>query len=339
MMCIRPVREADLDGLVALAEQATFGLTTLPRDRKYLARRIAQSISGFEKLDDEPRGEAYLFVMHDTDSGRVVGTCGIVSKVGGFEPFYAYRIETSVHESKTLSVRKEIPTLHLLMEHNGPCEIGSLFLAPEGRGKGNGRLLSLSRFLFMADHPTLFDPVVIAEMRGVIGESGHPPFWDAVGKHFFEVDFPTADYLSLVNKRFIAELMPRHPIYIPLLPPAAQAVIGQVHPNTAPALKMLEDEGFKRNGQVDIFEAGPVVECRRDDIRTVRHSRRVELGEIVAGPIESPPYVIGNTRRDFRACLGNALIDHDRAVLTEQVATTLQLNLGDPVRLGTIKAT
>ena len=57
--------------------------------------------------------------------------------------------------------------LHLVAEHNGPCEIGSLFLAPVHRGGHNGRVLSLSRFLFMADHEHCFDPVVLAEMRGV----------------------------------------------------------------------------------------------------------------------------------------------------------------------------
>src|SRR5262249_22653987 len=158
--------------------------------------------------------------------------------------FYAYRIEKAVHESDVLKVRKEVPFLKLVTEHNGPCEIGSLFLAPSYRRDGNGRFLSLVRFLFMAEQPKRFDPVVIAELRGVIDDLGHSAFWDALGRHFFEVEYPTADYLSMVNKKFIADLMPSHPIYIPLLPKEAQAVIGQVHEQTRPALKILEDEGF-----------------------------------------------------------------------------------------------
>jgi len=84
------------------------------------------------------------------------------------------------------------------------------------------------------------------------------------GRHFFEVDFPTADALSFQNKKFIADLMPKHPIYIPLLPPEAQAVIGNVNDASRTALSILEREGFEFNGMVDIFEAGPVVQAHRD---------------------------------------------------------------------------
>src|SRR5262249_2187424 len=158
------------------------------KDAKLLRKRIRESLRGFEHLADEdaPKGETYLFVLEDIENHKVVGTCGVVSKVGGFEPFYAYRVETSVPESNQLNVRNEIGTLPLVEEHDGPCEIGSLFLSPSYRKDGNGRLLSLSRFLFMAEHREYFDPVVIAEMRGVVDDQGQSPFWDALGRHFFD---------------------------------------------------------------------------------------------------------------------------------------------------------
>src|SRR5205807_6339316 len=74
---------------------------------------------------------------------------------------------------------------------------------------------------------------------------------------------PISDYLSMVNKKFIADLMPTHPIYIPLLPKEAQEAIGQVQEQTRPAVKILEEEGFKVSGMVDIFDAGPRSEERR----------------------------------------------------------------------------
>jgi arginine N-succinyltransferase len=287
MLVIRPVRPDDVAALVELAHLTSFGLTTLPRDAGILRRRVRDSEHGFARIAEaEPRGESYLFVMEETATGRVVGTAGIVSKVGGFEPFYAYRIETSVHESRSLGIRKEIHTLHLVKEHDGPCEIGSMFLHPDFRARGAGRTLSLARFLFMAEHPLCFDPVVIAEMRGVIDDRGHSDFWDAVGRHFFEIDYPKADHLSIVNKRFIADLMPVHPLYIPLLPPAAQAVIGRVHPETEPALAILVREGFAFTGMVDIFEAGPIVSCRRDELRLVRESVRSIVAAIGDWPTE-----------------------------------------------------
>ena len=333
MIVIRPITLEDLDPLLELTKVVGFGLTTLPQDRQLLRRRILDSQHGFERLEDErARGETYLFVMEDLKTGKVVGTSGIVSKVGGFEPFYAYKIETAIHESDTLGVRKEVRFLKLVTEHNGPCEIGSLFLSPEYRKDGNGRLLSLGRFLFIADHRQFCDDTVIAEMRGVIDEQGGSVFWDALGKHFFDIDFPKADYLSMVNKKFIADLMPTHPIYIPLLPQAAQDVIGQVHEQTKPAMRILEDEGFKFCGMVDIFEAGPVVSCPRDKIRTVRESVTSVVEDITDAPIQSDLYVIGNARRDFRACKGPLQTGAGGVRLTSPTALALKVRVGDAVR-------
>jgi len=334
MLIIRPVRPTDLEGLLGLAALTGFGLTTLPRDRDLLAERIDESEHSFSRMAQRPRGESYLFVMVDAACGqRVVGTCGITSKVGGFEPFYAYRIHGTTIASEMLNVCKEIQTLTLVEEHSGPCEIGSLFLHPDYRRDGNGRLLSLARFLFMAEHRPRFETQVIAEMRGVIDDQGRSDFWDAVGKHFFEIDFPKADYLSMVNKKFIADLMPRHPLYVPLLPLAAQAVIGQVHPDTRPALKVLESEGFEVTDMVDIFEAGPVVSVQRDEIRTIRESRRVVVAEIADEPLRSPLAHILNPGADFRALRGALdVLASGAARLERATAEALHVTVGDPVR-------
>jgi arginine N-succinyltransferase len=341
MYVIRPITLDDLPALVELTRLTGFGLTTLPNDEKLLKRRIKESLRGFDKLadDDPPIGETYLFVMEHLPTQQVCGTCGIVSKVGGFEPFYAYRIETSVHQSDVLHVRKEIRTLHLVEMHSGPCEIGSLFLSPAHRAPGNGRLLSLSRFLFMANYPAYFDPMVIAEMRGILDERGHSPFWEAIGHHFFDIDLPKADYLSMVNKRFIADLMPKHPIYIPLLPKAAQDVIGEVHQHTKPALRILEDEGFETCDMVDIFEAGPVVRCAMADVRAIRESRRAPLERIGSVDAATDVYLISNCRDSFRAAHGPLALDElGRPTLPDTLAQALQVKLGDPIRFVPLRA-
>jgi arginine N-succinyltransferase len=338
MLVIRPVRGSDLDEILTLAGLTAFGLTTLPRDANWLAGRIRDSEEGFRRLADErPRGEAYLFVMEETTTGRVVGTAGIVSKVGGFEPFYAYRIETSVHESKMLGIRKQIQTLHLVKEHDGPCEIGSMFLHPKHRARGAGRALSLARFLFIAEHPWSFDETVIAEMRGVIDDAGRSEFWDAVGRHFFEIDYPKADYLSLLNKRFIADLMPQHPISIPLLPPAAQAVIGRVHPQTEPALAILQGEGFRATGMVDIFEAGPIVSCPRDELRTVRESERASVVALTAAAAGAGDTIAGTAGAGFRACLTSLEQRPGGVALPGDVAAALGVGVGDTIRFGRLR--
>lgn len=333
MLVIRPVKIEDLDALVELAAGAGVGLTTLPRDRELLARRIHKSERSMQRISDRPGGETYLFVMQDLDTGRVVGASGIVAKVGGFEPFYAYRIETTLHVSTQLGVRKLVPVLHLEREHDGPAEIGSLYLHPDYRRKDNGRLLQLVRFLFLAEHPQAFERMVVSELRGVIDAQGRSPFWDAVGRHFFDIEFPRADYLSVVNKRFIADLMPTYPIYIPLLPPEAQAVIGKAHEESRPALKNLEAEGFQFCQKVDIFDAGPCVCCARDEIRTVRESRVAEVVGVMDAEPQSPSYMIGSGTYGFRACVGGVQWSGERVRISHASARALQAGTGDRVRL------
>lgn len=338
MLLIRPVRMSDLDRLFELTHDVGVGLTTLPKDREFLRKRIARSERSFGTQAESPGGESYLLVIEDTDRGLVLGTSGMVSKVGGYEPFYAFRIETTVHESKQLKVRNEIRVLHLVAEHSGPCEIGSLFLAPPYRGGDNGRLLSLSRFLFMAENPQRFDPQVLAEIRGVADAAGRSPFWDAVGRHFFELDYPTADYLSVVDKRFIAELMPKHPIYIPLLPAEAQGVVGKPHEQSAPAMRMLESEGFRLSNMVDIFDAGPVVTCPLEEVRVVRESRRATVAQIVEPTPEAGLHVLTTVGPEFRACRATITEVGEGAVhISTAAAATIGATVGTTVRYAPLR--
>jgi arginine N-succinyltransferase len=335
---IRPASLADLEQLTELAGQAGVGLTTLPKDRDLLARRIQKSVRSFERIPDRPGGESYLFVMQDQGTGRVVGASGIVSKVGGFEPFYAFQINEEVHHCDFLKVRTAVPYLQLVREHDGPAEIGSLFLHPDYRKKDNGRVLQLVRFLFLAEYPAAFESMVVSELRGVIDETtGRSPFWEAVGRHFFDIDFPRADYLSVVNKKFIADLMPTHSIYIPLLPASAQQVIGKAHEGSRPAQKNLEAEGFRFCGQVDIFDAGPCVCCGRDDIRTVRESRVGVVREVTEQPIESPTFIVGTRGGEFRAAAGPLEVTDDGVRIDSALARVLRVGVGAAVRLAPLR--
>lgn len=125
--------------------------------------------------------------------------------------------------------------------------------------------------MFMAAFRDKFNDKVVAEMRGVIDEHGYSPFWQSLGKRFFSMDFSRADFLcGTGQKAFIAELMPKHPIYTHFLSQEAQDVIGQVHPQTAPARAVLEKEGFRYRNYIDIFDGGPTLECDIDRVRAIR---------------------------------------------------------------------
>jgi len=170
-------------------------------------------------------------------------------------------------------------------------------------------------------------------MRGVSDENGNSPFWKWLEEHFFSMDFPTADYLTGIGQKvFIAELMPKYPIYVNLLSKDAQAVIGQVHNNTRPAIELLKSEGFTFNGYVDIFDAGPTVEAKVDNIATVRNSHDfiVEIGEQTG---DTMVLLANDKLENFRATVASMSFD-ERAktvVLSQQVADALQLQTGDTV--------
>ena len=337
MLVVRTARLGDLDPLFDLIGQSELGLTTLKISKEKLSRRIQDSIQAFARDDVKPAGQPYVFVMEDLANGQIVGTSAIYSKVGGFQPFYSYEIRPQRFESAQLDVCKEIPTLHLLEAHDGPTEIGSLFLHPDYWGNGHGRLLSLSRFLFMAEFASRFEREVIAELRGVVEKSGKSPLWAALGSHFFQIEFPRAETLTSENKKFIADLMPRHPIYIPLLPQEAQNVLGQVHANTRPARAMLEQEGFEYRGIVDIFDGGPTVHAGISDIRVVRENVSGEVQSITANVDGGRKMLVANTRLDFKCCLGMVACENNLATIDEVTALRLDLKQGDRLRFVDIK--
>jgi len=189
----------------------------------------------------------------------------------------------------------------------------------------------------MAMHVQRFAPKVIAEMRGISDENGESPFWNALGSHFFTMDFIDADALSSEGKnQFIAELMPKYPIYLPLLPESACKVIGKVHPDTKPALQMLENEGFKYQGYVDIFDAGPSIEAQIDDIKTIKNSFicTVTVIKEELDIEQSQQYMLANTLcPGFRACYGNGILDDRQITITTYLAKYLNLNSGDKIRV------
>jgi arginine N-succinyltransferase len=330
MIVVRAAALDDAGQLWNLINQSTVGMTTLQITREQLNDRIECSHFAFTRKTERPGSDLYVFVMEDLAKRQLVGTSCIFSKTGGYEPFYSYRRVVETSKCELLGTSQQIESLQLQKIHDGPTEIGSLFLDPAYRGRGRGRLLSLSRFMFIARHPRRFSDEVIAEMRGVITEEGVCPFWEAIGRHFFDMDFPQADSLSTIDKRFIEELMPKHPIYVCLLPPEARAAIGQVHTDTRPALAMLHEEGFRVVEMIDIFDGGPVVSCRRDEIGAVQ--RVVELPVIeIADRLDAADAILASRQGGFRATLGPARPTETGMIISELVALTLGVREGDPV--------
>ncbi|PZR47508.1 arginine N-succinyltransferase [Ectopseudomonas mendocina] len=336
-MIVRPVRSADLPALIDLARSTGAGLTTLPANEERLAHRVGWAEKAFR--GEAERADAdYLFVLED-DAGKVVGISAVAGAVGLREPWYNYRVGLTVSASQELNIHRQVPTLFMANDLTGNSELCSLFLHADHRSGLNGRLLSKARFLFIAEFRELFGDKVIAEMRGMSDDRGRSPFWESLGRHFFKMEFSQADYLTGVgNKAFIAELMPKFPLYTCFLSEDARAVIGRVHPDTEPALAMLKAEGFSYQGYVDIFDAGPAIEAETAKIRAVHGSQNLVLAIGTPGD-DAEPFLIHNRKRqDCRITAAPARLAAGTLVVDPLTAKRLRLSAGDQVRAVTLSA-
>ncbi len=335
MIIIRPIQQSDYDSLHRIAVESGHGFTSLPVNEELLQQRINKAESSFNKQVTQPGDEGYLFVMEDTTTGQVVGTSGIEAAVGLDDAFYHYHLGKVVHNSRELNIYNTVETLSLCNDYTGTTEICTLFLSESHRKNNNGRFLSRVRFLFIAEHLERFAQTVIAEMRGVSDDDGRSPFWNWLEEHFFSMDFPTADYLTGIGKKvFIAELMPKYPIYVNLLSQDAQQVINKVHEKTVPALRLLEAEGFCRRGYVDIFDAGPTVEAQTHAIKSIKESEKCQV--IIGDVSSSENFIVCNTEvAGFRAIQTPLLLRETakQAVLSREAADALNVTEGDWIRL------
>ena len=346
MFYIRPIARDDLPSILSLSERTGAGLTTLPANSERLASRIERSLASF--AGTAQRADAcYMFVLVDGAGNggagrgvdRVVGISAIEVAVGLKEPWYNYHVGTLVHASRALDVYTVAPTLFLANDHTGHTELCSLFLDQGYRQGKNGVLLGKCRLLFIAEFGARFSAKIIAELRGRLTDDGKSPFWEGLGRSFFAMEYSTADYLTGIGqKAFIAELMPRHPVYVNLLPVDARDAIGAVHADTEPARRMLEQEGFRYEGYVDIFDAGPTLECFRDNVHAVRQSQVLPVTLGAEDPVpdnlsEDILWLVGNRSfADFRAIVVAAPARGDRLPLLPYAAAVLRVGEGDTVR-------
>ncbi|HWI86824.1 MAG TPA: arginine N-succinyltransferase [Sphingomonas sp.] len=325
---VRIARPKDIDALYEMAKLTGGGFTNLPADRDALAAKLASSDAAIEQEEDAPGSHLYVLMMEDLETGRIAGTAQIMSRVGEHEPFYSYRLGAVSQHSAELGRTFRAEMLNLVTDLEGSSEVGGLFLHPRYRAGGLGMLLARSRYLFIRRHRARFADRLLAELRGVIDEAGNAPFWDGLAGRFFGMSFREADAFNAVRgNQFIADLMPKHPIYQAMLTDGARAVIGVPHPNGRAAMRMLEDEGFTYEGYIDIFDGGPTMTVATNRVRTVRDSGEAVIDYL---GVENPHRAILASGRlaDFRAILGEVSFAGGFGIDAAS-ATVLGVGVGD----------
>ncbi|MGB7374013.1 arginine N-succinyltransferase [Pontixanthobacter sp.] len=329
---LRAARASDLEPLYEMAKLTGGGFTNLPADRTALAAKLERAASAFGRDDGQLGDDQFVLVLENRETGSVRGTCQLFTQVGQQWPFYSYRMTTLTQHSQELDRTVRAEMLSLVTDLEGASEVGGLFLHPNERAGGLGLLLARSRYLFIAMHRARFADRILAELRGIIDDRGGSPFWDGVAGRFFGMSFQEADYFNAINgNQFIADLMPKHPVYIAMVSDDARSVIGLPHPTGRAAMRMLENEGFAAEGYVDIFDGGPTMTARTDAVKSIAGSRCATVSSIALKTGEKALVAAGNLG-DFRCCYGaRELLEDGSVALDSCAADTLDVAVGDTV--------
>ena len=328
---IRAAMPDDLQPIYEMAKLTGGGFTNLPADRKALAAKLERSASAFARTEDTLQSEIFVLVLENTETGAVRGTCQLFTSVGQEWPFYSYRITRLTQHSRELDRTVSTELLSLVNDLGGCSEVGGLFLHPGERAGGLGLLLARSRYLFIAAHRARFADRILAELRGIIDERGGSPFWDAIGGKFFGMHFQEADvFNALHGNQFIADLMPKHPVYIAMLEQEARRVIGLPHPSGRAAMRMLENENYRYQGYVDIFDGGPTMTAQTDQVASIAQAHCGSVDDATLDKGEKALLATGRLS-EFRCCYGARDLHETDLALDARSAELLGIGTGAEV--------
>src|SRR5919197_1620889 len=278
MLLLRDAHRADLKALKALA--AELNSVNLPNDERALADIVERSERSFGAKIRDALQRAYVFVLEDPRSGRVLGTSMVIAQHGTYDPPCTFfDVSEREHYSSTLERHFRHKVLSIGYHFDGPTEIGGLVVHPEDRGgeARPGKQLAYVRLLYIAMHRDRFRERVLAELMPPLLPDGRSLFWESCGKRFTGLEYQEADKRSRENKEFIQQLFPPGDIYATLFPPRVQRLLGAVGPETMGVKHLLERVGFHDVGRIDPFDGGPHYEAKVADLTLVRDYRRVRV--------------------------------------------------------------
>jgi arginine N-succinyltransferase len=285
---IRGVMPADEDQLLSVARH--LDTVNLPDDRNAIREIIDLSQRSFAGDVKDPKKREYVFVLVDTAKERIVGTSMIIAQLGRRDAPYIYFDVTEEEKySQTLDKHFTHTLLRIGYSYSGPTEIGGLIVDPEYRKAPErlGQIISYVRFLFIGAHRSLFRDEILAELLPPLEADGTSHLWEALGRHFTDLSYAEADFISKKNKEFIKSLFPDGVVYATLLPPDAQQVIGKVGAQTKGVEKMLKRIGFRYANRIDPFDGGPHFRAKTDEISLVARTHALKVAEVF--PASSAP--------------------------------------------------
>jgi len=308
MFVVRPVETADVAALESLASVATSGVHTLPRSRQAIERAVERSIASFAAQVEIPSEESYFLVLESVADQAIVGIAAISATAGSNGTFFAFRNDVIQQVSRDLAISHSVHALTLCSDLTSYSQLSSFYVGKERAAGPEAALLSRARLMFAVSAPHRFGDKFFASLAGITDANGRSPFWEALGRKFFQMDFLEAERVieGARNRTLIVELMPHYPVYVPLLPGDAQAAMGQVHAEGEVPFRILSEEGFQPDEFIDIFDGGPILQAHKNALRSFSASmlRQVTGAVLAADQAQPVRYLIGTARpENFRAMI------------------------------------
>jgi arginine N-succinyltransferase len=267
MIRVREATPADLPDLAVLLRRAQVALPRAAHERLFVAQAIAE---------DDPA------------ESRLLASVRLLPAIGLELPRYTYHVGCTVHAAPDLKLFHRQRTLLLGNDHTGASELADLACArddlPLADQAAALRLVVHAALLAVARARPHYAAQLIAEMPGPRDSAGQSPFWQGLGRQFYDGDpAQAAARLGADWRSHVAALLPRHLVYTSFLSAAAQAAVAQVDAAQRVLREVLEEAGLHYGHHVAIDDGGPVLEADVDALPATTTARVWNVAQAASG--------------------------------------------------------
>jgi arginine N-succinyltransferase len=337
MMLVRPAQRSDLAALLSLAESAPREVHGLPRSSDAITFALDASLKSFNATVTMAGAQTYFFAMEDTDDGSLAGAAMLHASAGAARPYLAFRNELLRQAGPDNGSDRPVESLTLSADLSGFSQLAGFALREADHDSEHALLLSRAPLMFAAMAPHRFAENFFATLPGMCDEDGESPFWNALGRQYF--DMHHLDAADLVDgtrrKSLIAELMPDFSVPVASLPEQALDAMGQSSAHGGKPVRRLMKEGFLGGEFIDFYDGGPIFLAPKKGLRSFVGSMRRTVAPLRDAPESDEKaitYLISTlVENRFRALLADCLpvTQEQEVALTPAVMQALCVTAGD----------
>ena len=94
---------------------------------------------------------------------------------------------------------------------------------------------------------------------------------------------------------------------------------------------MLLNQGFNKTDEVDLYDAGPRLIAKKEEIHTIKESIFVQILRIQQTLVE-PTALLAKPSLQFRSCIGHCqLLNDHECIIDQETATALDVGVNNQI--------